>query len=61
MLNWLAGDDNLISIQPAILKDSNLNITAESNYKPVFIGFQIILPLGLFIFGVFTWWKRRKA
>jgi len=61
MLNWLAGDDNLISIQPAILKDSNLNITAESNYKPVFIGFQITLPLGLFIFGVFTWWKRRKA
>lgn len=61
MLNWLAGDDNLISIQPVILKDSNLNITAESNYKPVFIGFQIILPLGLFIFGMLTWWKRRKA
>lgn len=61
MVNWLAGDDNLISIQPAILKDSNLNITAESNYKPVFIGFQIILPLGLLIFGVLTWWKRRKA
>ncbi|NOU40744.1 MAG: GldG family protein [Methylotenera sp.] len=61
MVNWLAGDDNLITIQPTILKDGNLNLTAESNYKPVFIGFQILLPLSLLIFGVFTWWKRRKA
>jgi len=61
MVNWLAGDDNLITIPPTILKDGNLNLTAESNYKPVFIGFQILLPLGLLIFGMFTWWKRRKA
>jgi ABC-type uncharacterized transport system involved in gliding motility auxiliary subunit len=61
MVNWLAGDDNLITIQPTILKDGNLNLTAESNYKPVFIGFQILLPLCLLVFGVFTWWKRRKS
>lgn len=61
MVNWLAGEDNLISIQPPILKDGNLNINDESNYKIVFIGFQILLPLGLLVFGVFTWWKRRKA
>lgn len=61
MVNWLTGDDNLITIPATILKDGNLNLTAESNYKPVFIGFQILLPLGLLIFGVFTWWKRRKA
>jgi ABC-type uncharacterized transport system involved in gliding motility auxiliary subunit len=61
MVNWLAGDDNLITIQPTLLKDSNLNLTAESNYKLVFISFQILIPLGLLIFGVFTWWNRRKA
>lgn len=61
MVNWLAGDDNIIAIPPTILKDGSLNLTAESNYKPVFIGFQILLPLGLLIFGVFSWWKRRKA
>ena len=61
MVSWLAGDDNLITIQPTLLKDGNLNLTAESNYKLVFISFQILIPLGLLIFGVFTWWKRRKA
>lgn len=61
MVNWLSGDDTQITIPPIILKDGNLNLTADSNYKPVFIGFQILLPLGLLVFGVFTWWKRRKA
>jgi len=61
IVNWLAADDNLITIAPTILKDGNLNLTTESNYKPAFIGFQILLPFGILIFGVFTWWKRRKA
>lgn len=61
MVNWLVGDDNQITIPPNILKDGNLNLTADSNYKPVFIGFQILLPLSLLVFGVSTWWKRRKA
>ncbi|NOU24883.1 MAG: GldG family protein [Methylotenera sp.] len=61
IVNWLVGDDHLITIPPTIIKDGNLNLTSESNYKPVFIGFQILLPLGLLIYGFFTWWKRRKA
>lgn len=61
MVNWLTGDDNLITIPATILKDGNLNLTADSHYKPIFIGFQILLPLGLLILGLFTWWKRRKA
>jgi ABC-type uncharacterized transport system involved in gliding motility auxiliary subunit len=61
IINWLAGEDSAIKIQAAILKDGNLNITAESNYKAVFIGFQILLPISLLVFGLYSWWARRKA
>lgn len=61
MVSWLNGNDDLITIPSTILKDSNLNLTADSNYKPIFIGFQVLLPLGLLIFGLFTWLIRRKS
>ncbi len=65
IINWLAGDDSLISIQPMPLKD--INVTIPNDNKSfviawiVFHGFQYIIPLAFFIAGFWLWWKRRKA
>lgn len=65
MVNWLAGDDRLITIQPMPLKDINVRIPDTDAGRlvawTVFHGFQYILPIGMMIAGFFLWWKRKKA
>lgn len=65
MVNWLAGDDKLITIQPMPLKDINVNIPDTDTGRivawTVFHGFQYFIPLGVMIAGLYFWWKRRKA
>lgn len=65
IINWLAGDDRLITIQPMPLKDINVTIPATDQGRlvawTVFHAFQYLIPVGLFVAGLFLWWKRRKA
>ena len=73
IVNWLAGDDTLITIQPKPLKDMNVTIPQQGwghvwallVFMPIFgisFGlFQVIVPLTLLVAGVMLWWKRRKA
>jgi len=65
IVNWLAGDDSLITIQPMPLKDINVQIPDTKmgvvTAWTVFHGFQYFIPLGFLIAGFFLWWKRRKA
>ncbi len=65
MINWLSGDDNLISIQPMPLKDVNVTIPNDNTSVfiawTVFHGFQYFIPIGIFVLGIFFWLKRRKA
>lgn len=65
MVNWLAGDDKLITIQPMPLKDINVTIPDTDSGRiiawTVFHGFQYFIPLAMMIAGFFLWWKRRKA
>ncbi|HPN00529.1 MAG TPA: ABC transporter, partial [Methylotenera sp.] len=65
IVNWLAGDDNLITIQPMPLKDINVTIpdtkTSVAVAWTVFHAFQYFIPLGMMIAGFIFWWKRRKA
>ncbi|MDO9206144.1 MAG: Gldg family protein [Methylotenera sp.] len=65
MVNWLAGDDNLITIQPMPLKDINVTIPDTDSGRlvawTVFHAFQYFIPLGMLIAGFYFWWKRRKA
>jgi ABC-type uncharacterized transport system involved in gliding motility auxiliary subunit len=65
IVNWLAGDDKLITIQPMPLKDINVTIPATDSGRliawNVFHAFQYFIPLGMFVAGFFLWWKRRKA
>ena len=60
MVNWLAGDDNLITIQPMPLKDVNITIPesgwghiwAMIIYNPIQLGSdqKTTYPFGLFNF-----------
>lgn len=65
IVNWLAGDDQLITIQPMPLKDINVTIPDSDSGRlvawTVFHGFQYFLPLAMMLAGFYFWWKRRKA
>lgn len=65
VVNWLSGDDKLITIQPMPLKDINVQIPDSDSGRLVawivFHGFQYFIPLGVMILGFYFWWKRRKA
>jgi ABC-type uncharacterized transport system involved in gliding motility auxiliary subunit len=65
IVNWLAGDDSLITIQPMPLKDINVSIPDTKmgvvTAWIVFHAFQYFIPLGFLIAGVLLWWKRRRA
>ena len=70
IVNWLSGDDSLITIQPKPLKDMNINIPSGTLFTlliffPIFnfpLGFfHGILPIVLLVTGISLWLKRRKA
>lgn len=65
IINWLAGDDSLITIQPMPLKDINVSIPDTKmgvvTAWTVFHGFQYFIPFGFLIAGILLWWKRRRA
>lgn len=65
IINWLTGDDSLITIQPMPLKDINVTIPNDDKSRLVawlvFHGFQYFIPVGFFVAGFWLWWRRRKA
>ena len=60
MVNWLAGDDSLIAIQPKSLVDGNIEL---SRAWLLFMGLSFIFAVpGAFLFtGGMLWWRRRNA
>lgn len=59
LLNWLAGDEDLITIQPRSTIDSQLMLN-ESALTLIVIGFLIVLPLLFLMSGLIIWRKRRS-
>ncbi len=59
LVNWLAGDEDLITIQPRATIDSQL-ILEESALTVIVIGFLIVLPLLFLMSGLIIWWHRRR-
>lgn len=59
IVNWLAGDDNLITIQPRRAADNSIDIDQPALYLIAF-SFLIVLPLAFMITGVVIWWRRRR-
>lgn len=57
-INWLASDEDLISIRPKQPEDRRITMTkAQMNW--VRITSQFLLPLIVVFTGVSVWWKRR--
>jgi hypothetical protein len=58
MINWLANDDQMISIQPKPLKDVTVSYGALQG-SLIFGGFVLLLPLAFLIAGIVIWRRRR--
>ena len=60
MINWLSGDENLITIQPKSSDDSRIDIDQPTLFVIAFI-FLFLLPITFMITGVVIWWRRRRV
>lgn len=58
MVNWLASEENLITLQPRAAKDSKL-VLSKMELNVISISFLLMLPLFLAGVGVYIWRKRR--
>jgi ABC-type uncharacterized transport system involved in gliding motility auxiliary subunit len=58
MANWLSADEDLISIRPKAPQDRPLNITPQKLVSTFWLS-VVVFPLGVVLFGLATWWKRR--
>ncbi len=60
MLNWLATDDKLITIQPRPRVDSSLELSRGALTFMV-LAFLVLLPAAFLFSGGMIWWRRRRA
>ena len=57
-INWLASDEDLISIRPKDREDRRITLT-QSQMRWLRITSQFLLPLLIVVGGVAVWWRRR--
>jgi ABC-type uncharacterized transport system involved in gliding motility auxiliary subunit len=57
-INWLASDEDLISIRPKQPEDRRITMT-KAQLSWVRVTSQFLLPLVVVVAGVSVWWKRR--
>jgi ABC-type uncharacterized transport system involved in gliding motility auxiliary subunit len=57
-INWLASDEDLISIRPRDREDRRITLT-QVQMRWLRISSQFLLPLIVVIGGVSVWWRRR--
>jgi ABC-type uncharacterized transport system involved in gliding motility auxiliary subunit len=57
-INWLASDEDLISIRPKEREDRRITLT-EAQMRWLRISSQFLLPLIVVLGGVSVWWHRR--
>jgi len=57
-INWLAQQENMISVRPRQPQDHRLTLTADQQNRIMILSIFIIPGL-VFATGVYTWWRRR--
>ena len=57
-VNWLASDEDLISIRPKPPENRHVTMT-QRQFNAVLVTSQFILPLVVVVAGFGVWWKRR--
>lgn len=60
MINWLSGNDQLITLQPRTAKDSRI-VLSKTQLGVISVGFLLGVPLLLAGFGTYIWWRRRRS
>ncbi len=60
MINWLTGDEDLVSIQPRAIVDNQL-VFSETALSIIVIVFLFILPGGFLLSGTVIWWRRKRS
>lgn len=58
-VNWLAEEEDLVSIRPRDPEDRRLSLTAKQSKMMLWFG-VILLPLAVFAFGIYVYRKRNK-
>jgi gliding motility-associatede transport system auxiliary component len=58
IVNWLAQQENLISVRPRNAEDRRITLTAGQD-RMIFWFTMLILPGLIFLAGIQTWWRRR--
>ena len=56
-INWLAQQENLISIRPREPADRRITLTAAQQFNILVITW--VIPFAVIVTGVVTWWRRR--
>ena len=57
-VNWLAQQENMISIRPKPPNDSRLTMTAQQTMATFWMSL-LVIPALVFGTGVYTWWRKR--
>ncbi len=57
--DWIAGEENAISIRPRSLRASRFRLTVDQ-FSIVFAFSVLLLPETLLILGIAVWWERRN-
>ncbi len=58
-LDWLAGEENAVSIRPRSMRASRFRLTVDQ-FSIVFALSVLLLPELLLIVGIAVWWERRN-
>jgi ABC-type uncharacterized transport system involved in gliding motility auxiliary subunit len=60
LLNWLSGEDAMVTIDPRPAADTRIDIDSTQLYLIAFV-VLLVLPLAFAATGIAVWWRRRNA
>ncbi|MBU1426755.1 MAG: GldG family protein [Gammaproteobacteria bacterium] len=58
MVNWLADEERLITVQPHAAKDARITLS-KHQLSAISVSFLVLLPLLLLAVGTLQWWRRK--